>query len=102
MSESQSSSVQKRTPAILLEVHDNKSEIPKDHKQLSINVLAHPANQDGGVIGILVDTGAEINLVQRSLFPQHLLRRFKKSAYLVTANGTTLDGCSEEIILHFQ
>jgi hypothetical protein len=89
-------------PFILLDVHDDSTEIPKEHKQLCINVHASPTNGAGLVIGVLVDTGAEINLIKRGLFPQHFFNYAKRPANLVAANGTILEGGTQEILLHFE
>lgn len=80
----------------LAEIH-----APKHNKQLLLQVYAETAEFVGRKINILVDTGAEINLIRPGLFPHSCFLPAQKPAELTTANGTRLEGGSHEIVLHF-
>jgi len=48
---------------------------------------------------VLVDTGAQVNLVRRELIPQEFWREAKNPIQLITANGSILPGGNEVVTL---
>ena len=61
-------------------------------KQLILNTQVQLLNGEERFLKILVDTGAEINLIKKNLIPEHLFYLVKKPLKFQTANGQILAG----------
>ena len=51
------------------------------------------------VVSILIDTGAEVSLVKKDLFPASCLQRAAKPVRLTTANASNMSGGQQEALL---
>ena len=63
-----------------------------NYLQLLLNLEVELPNGDLKVLKVLVDTGAEANLVKKKLIPSRLMFAAEKPLKLVTANGKLLGG----------
>jgi hypothetical protein len=72
-----------------------------DEKQLCMNVLAILPNGDRKPIKVLIDTGAEANLIKRGLISSECFTSARSPVNLVAANGQVLEGGKREICLKF-
>ena len=75
----------------------------KEHKdgkrQLLLDVRARGSDGRKLVLRVLVDTGAEANLVRKGLVTPELLKPAKTPLTLVTADGSRMEGGSREVTL---
>ena len=63
--------------------------------QLLMNIQVRTNDGTRKSVSVLVDTGAEANLVRGGLFNDSLMRNAREPLSFVTANGQPLEGASE-------
>ena len=62
------------------------------HVQLLLDIDAHLPNGNLIALKILVDTGAQVNLIKEKLVPRQFFRSAENPVKLITANNTILEG----------
>ena len=75
----------------------------KENVQLKMEIPGILPNGDTKNLKILIDTGAQANLVRSGLISRHLFRGAPKVLRFVTANGQKLEGCEHvaDVALQF-
>ena len=66
-----------------------------DERQLHLKVRVR-CGREGSVVDVLVDTGAQVSLVQRGLFKEESLQPGWRPVRLKVANGEVMAGCTHE------
>ena len=72
------------------------------NKQLLMEVRATPSKKRLLSLRVLIDTGAETNLIRRGLLPSERLRDARKPLALVTASGCRMGGGLKEVPLKLE
>ena len=67
-------------------------------RQLVLEVLICPPNSENKKIKALIDTGAQINVIRRGLFPEQVLQDAKRPLMLTLADGQAFWGGDKEIV----
>ena len=75
---------------------------PKGERQLMVKTNAVLTNGEHYPLNVLVDTGAEVCLVKKGLFPSHLSHPAPKPLKFQTANGQPLEGGDRIISVKLQ
>ena len=68
----------------------------EEELQLVMAILAHLQNGEEQILKVLIDTGAQANLVRLGLLPDCILRETQEKLNLRTANGQKLAGGERE------
>ena len=71
----------------------------EEELQLVMAILANLHNGEERILRVLVDTGAQANLVRTGLMPDCIMREAKEKLNLRTANGQKLAGGEREVDL---
>ena len=58
-------------------------------RQITLEILVCPNGGENKLVRALIDTGAQINVVKRGLFPEHVMRPARKPLSLTLADGQT-------------
>ena len=66
-------------------------------RQLVLDVFVCPSNSEKKKVRALIDTGAQINVIRRGLFPEESLQQAKKPLMLTLADGQAFGGGDKEI-----
>jgi hypothetical protein len=66
-------------------------------RQLVLDVFVCPSNSEKKKVRALIDTGAQINVIRRGLFPEESLQQAKKPLMLTLADGQAFGGGHKEI-----
>ena len=66
-------------------------------RQIALKVLACPIGGENRVLEVLIDTGAQINVVRRGLFSEHDMRPSKTPLRLTLADGQPFWGGDREL-----
>jgi len=69
-----------------------KCKCQHDDMQLIMRIPAEMPNGESKILKVLIDTGAEANLIKIGLIPDHLFHSAKKVLHLITASGQSLAG----------
>ena len=69
------------------------------HKQLLVKLIVTGEDVKETPIEVLVDTGAQINLIKKGIIPNYAFRPAKKPFTLMAANGGLLPGGQQEVKL---
>ena len=62
-----------------------------------MEILVCPPNADSRKLKALIDTGAQINVIRRGLFPEDALQQAKRPLMLTLADGQAFWGGDKEI-----
>jgi len=66
-------------------------------RQIALEILVCPINGENKVVKALIDTGAQINVVKRGLFPENVMKPAKKPLMLTLADGQAFWGGDREV-----
>ena len=80
----------------------NRVKKGKRHHQVMLTMQARHPQGDPMILKVLIDSGAEANLVRYDLFPKSTLKPSPSPLTLVTANGELMGGGRKEITLTLQ
>ena len=78
----------------------NKCEKKGDHMQLVLKLLCELPDGRRRILKVLVDTGAEANLIKTGIIPPHLIQAAMERLSFVAANGLKIPGGEREVDLN--
>ena len=84
-----------------MDIYTHKVAIPNSKKALTMNLRMSTPSQVTKQVGTLIDTGAEMNLIKRGLFPTSDFRPARNPTNFVAANVSILEGGDRQIVLEF-
>ncbi len=79
------------TPPAEMEMYQIR-QVRGDQRQLLLRVRAQGPDGVQRTMSALVDTGAQVNLIRKGLFPEGIFRPAARAVRLVTADGKDMEG----------